>query len=150
MQARGEAPEARAALSDLCEAYDTPVLRFLLREGKNEDEAGELTQSFFARVLSTNSRQHADPNKGRFRSYLLGALKPWLTGDADSFSQEEAATTLMISRGAVKVAIHRLRKDFNEAIRAEIAQTVNTPEEVTEELHYLIKALSSARAAGLG
>ena len=69
-------------------------------------------------------------------------LKPWLTGDSEVLSQTEAAAELGMTTGAIKVAIHRLRKNFREAIRSEIAQTVNDPEEVTEELRYLIEVLS--------
>lgn len=78
LRARGETPEARAALSELCEAYYAPVLRFLSREGRQEDAARELTQDFFARVLAGSGFDEADPERGRFRSYLLGALKHFL------------------------------------------------------------------------
>lgn len=78
LRARGETPEARAALSDLCEAYYQPVLRFLCREGRAEDAARELTHEFFSRVLAGGSFDDADPERGRFRSYLLGALKHFL------------------------------------------------------------------------
>jgi len=78
LRARGETPESRAALGELCEAYYQPVLRFLRREGRDEDTARELTQEFFARVLSNGAFEQADPERGRFRSYLLGALKHFL------------------------------------------------------------------------
>lgn len=78
LRARGETPEARAALGELCEAYYQPVLRFLRREGRDEDSARELTQEFFARVLASGAFEAADPGRGRFRSYLLGALKHFL------------------------------------------------------------------------
>src|SRR4051794_11803364 len=78
LRARGAAPEARAALSELCEAYYQPVLRFLGREGRDEDTARELTQEFFARILARDGFSQADPERGRFRSYLLGALKHFL------------------------------------------------------------------------
>ncbi len=78
LRSRGEAPESRAALSDLCGAYWTPVFRFLRREGRNEDESRELAQAFFTRLLAGGGIEKADPEKGRFRSYLLGALKHFL------------------------------------------------------------------------
>ncbi|SRR6266540_345951 len=78
LRARGETPEARAALGELCEAYYQPVLRFLCREGRDEDAARELTQEFFARVLAGSGFDEADPERGRFRSYMLGALKHFL------------------------------------------------------------------------
>lgn len=76
--ARSDAPAARAALAELCEAYWTPVFRFLRREGRTEDEARELTQEFFARLLAGPGVVSADPARGRFRSYLLGAVKHFL------------------------------------------------------------------------
>ena len=80
MRARGDAPEARAALGELCEAYWAPVFHFLRREGRDEDTSRELAQSFIERLLATGGAiDGADPDKGRFRSYLLGALKHFLT-----------------------------------------------------------------------
>jgi len=79
LRARGETPEARTALSELCENYYDPVLRFLRREGRDEDTARELAQEFFARVLADGGFDTVDPERGRFRSYLLGALKHFLS-----------------------------------------------------------------------
>jgi RNA polymerase sigma-70 factor (ECF subfamily) len=232
LAARGESPEAQKALSELCEAYWTPVFRFLRREGKTEDLARELTQEFFGRILSRDGFAHADPERGRFRSFLLGAvrhfladvrdrecaskrgggvaaevlsvqeshetesesgagagiqvadlradvpdtffdrqwafalmarafarlseeqqtagksdqyaiLKPWLVGETASLPQAEAARKLGLTEGAVKVAIHRLRKRFRELIRAEIAQTVPDPADTDAELRYLIEVLAA-------
>src|SRR5262245_23694400 len=78
LRSRGETPEARAALGELCEMYYQPVFRFLRREGRDEDEAREAAQEFFARVLRNSGFSEADPDRGRFRSYLLGALKHFL------------------------------------------------------------------------
>lgn len=69
-------------------------------------------------------------------------LKPWLTGDASRLSVTEAAAQLGLSEGAVKVAIHRLRKRFRDLVKAEIAQTVSTEQEAREELRYLIEVVS--------
>lgn len=78
LAARGESPEARVALGELCAAYWEPVFRFLCREGRDEDAARELTQEFFARVLGGGGFAGATPARGRFRSFLLGALKHFL------------------------------------------------------------------------
>lgn len=78
LRARGETPEARAALSELCEGYYQPVLRFLQHEGRDEDTVRELTQEFFARILARGAFDEAAPERGKFRSYLLGALKHFL------------------------------------------------------------------------
>jgi RNA polymerase sigma factor (sigma-70 family) len=77
LRASGDSPESRAALSELCESYYPPVFRFLRREGREEDEARELAQEFFARLLERSGLK-ADPDRGRFRSYLLGAVKHFL------------------------------------------------------------------------
>ncbi len=73
--ARGDSPEAQQALSDLCALNYAPVLRFLRASGLDADQARELTHEFFADVLEHRSLEGVDPARGRFRSYLLGALK---------------------------------------------------------------------------
>ncbi len=78
LRSRGDAPEARRALGELCEVYWAPVFRFLRSEGRAEDDSRELAQEFFARLLTRGGFDGADPAKGRFRSYLLGALKHFL------------------------------------------------------------------------
>lgn len=78
LRTRGESPEAKLALSELCQAYYEPVLQHLRREGRTEDAARELAQEFFLRVLSGGGVDGADAARGRFRSYLLGALKHFL------------------------------------------------------------------------
>ena len=227
LRARGESAEARAALSELCENYYQPVLRFLRREGRGEEDAADFAQEFFARVLAGSGFSGAEREHGRFRSYLLGALKhflsdqrrqrgrlkrgggiepesldalrgeakdgsptmeladpladapdagfdrewaltvmgralatvekemgetgkreqfddlkPWLVGDSSALSQAEAARKLGLGEGALKVAVHRLRKRFRDVVRAEISQTLRDPSSVDEELRHLIEALS--------
>ncbi|MBK8035982.1 MAG: sigma-70 family RNA polymerase sigma factor [Verrucomicrobiaceae bacterium] len=78
LRSRGDAPEARTALGELCEVYWAPVFRFLRSEGRTDDDSRELAQEFFARLLARGGFDGADPTKGRFRSYLLGALKHFL------------------------------------------------------------------------
>lgn len=74
-------------------------------------------------------------------------LKPWLLGEIDSLSQADAARELGLSEGAVKVAVHRLRRRFRELVKAEIAQTVSDPAQVAEELRYLVEVLAQPEAA---
>lgn len=69
-------------------------------------------------------------------------LKLWLMGEGPSISQADTARRLGISEGAVKVAIHRLRKRFRDAVRSEISQTLRDPTTVDEELRHLIAAVS--------
>jgi RNA polymerase sigma factor (sigma-70 family) len=231
LEARGDSPEAQAALGDLCTAYYAPVLAFLRRSGRDEDAARDLTQEFFARLLVRRGLDTVEPGRGRFRSFLLGAvkhfladqhdrasaakrgggqtplsldahasdtthgggmnsalpqiadpgatvpdaffdrqwaltildralaalaaehqaagkadhfeaLKPWLTGDSENLSQAAVARRLDMNEGAVKVAIHRLRKRFRELVKTEIAQTVGDGGDVQTELNYLLEVLS--------
>ena len=229
LAARGETPAAKAALGELCAAYYQPVFRFFRAGGRDEDAARELTQEFFARLLARDGVAGATPERGRFRSFLLGAakhfladrrdreraakrgggltpepfhpvgsgqdtetgaglqiadaaaelpdrhfdrqwafalmdralnalaaglaadgkaahfttLKPWLVGDTAALSQAEAARTLGLGEGAVKVAIHRLRKRFRECVRQEISQTIPATEDVDTELRYLVEVLAA-------
>ena len=226
LQARGESAEAQAALSKLCAAYWKPVFSFIRREGRDEETARDLTQEFFTRLLARRGLDTVEPGRGRFRSFLLGAvkhfladerdraqaarrgggrsivsigagagtnttaglqipdpagpppdavfdrewaqtliarvldllakeftvagkaeqfetLKPWLLGEVGSLSQAEAGRRLDLTEGAIKVAIHRLRKRFRELVKAEIAHTVPEPGQIQDELRYLIEALAS-------
>lgn len=222
-RSRGSDTQAKAALSELCEAYYAPVVAFLQRDGRTEDVARELAHDFFAKLLGGGAIEGADPLRGRFRSYLLAALKrfaadqrdrahavkrgggkihvvieaegestgaglqiadetveapdaafdrqwaltvlarsmtalentmreegksahfdelkPWLTAEGDATPQSMAAEKLGMSVEAVKVAVHRLRKRFRDAVKAEIAQTVSDEETVREELDALMAAL---------
>ncbi len=83
LRARGEGEVAKAALSDLCAAYYVPVVAFLRRDGRDEDAAREMTHAFFESVLA-GGLGAPDPFRGRFRSYLLGALKHFLAKQRDA------------------------------------------------------------------
>jgi RNA polymerase sigma-70 factor (ECF subfamily) len=74
---------ARDALEKLCRAYWPPIYAFIRRQGHNPHDAQDLTQGFFARLLEKNSFAEADRAKGRFRSFLLGALKHFLANEWD-------------------------------------------------------------------
>ena len=69
-------------------------------------------------------------------------LKPWVIGDSTSLSQADAAARLGMSSGAVKVAVHRLRKRLRERLEAMVRETVDDPSEVEHELRYLIASVS--------
>ncbi len=64
------APEARAALAELCEAYWYPIYAFIRRKGHGPDEALDLTQDYFTRLLETGVLASADHRRGRFRAFL--------------------------------------------------------------------------------
>jgi RNA polymerase sigma-70 factor (ECF subfamily) len=210
---------ARKAFEALCRAYWYPIYAFVRHRGYDSDEAQDLTQSFFARVIETDGLASADPRRGRFRSYLLGAIKHFLanewhrsrtqkrggrvsfldldaldpaarfalaedrTHDPDaSFDREWAhetiaralarlraeseargrgewfealrgslvgeaparsatAARLGTTEGALKTAVHRLRRRYRELLRAEIAETVADADDVDREMRHLVEVL---------
>jgi RNA polymerase sigma factor (sigma-70 family) len=212
--------EARSALVSLCENYWYPLYAYLRRRGYTADEAQDLTQEFFVRVLEGRYLDRADPEKGRFRSFILTSLKFFVADEQDrhragkrgggvlvplEFSSGERryqrepannetperiferrwalsvldqvveklqdeftqhgrpehferlkvfllgqsdapyaalAREMNTSEGALKVAIHRLRKRYRELFRQEIADTVADPAEVESELRFLAGVLS--------
>jgi RNA polymerase sigma factor (sigma-70 family) len=69
---------------------------------------------------------------------LFERLKVFVWGDKSALSYAEMAVQLNMTEGAIKVSVHRLRQRYGELLRAEVAQTVSTPEEVNDELRYLI------------
>jgi len=73
-----DSPESRAALENLCHAYWFPIYAFVRRAGNSPHDAQDLTQDFFARLLAGKSIARADPALGKFRTFLLGALKHFL------------------------------------------------------------------------
>lgn len=79
VQAQGRTPESRAALSDLCAAYYAPVQEFIRQWLRGADRSDDLTQEFFAQILSRGGVDGAEPGRGRFRSFLLGAVKHFLS-----------------------------------------------------------------------
>jgi RNA polymerase sigma factor (sigma-70 family) len=212
--------DARSALVSLCEGYWYPLYAYIRRRGYPADQAQDLTQEFFIRVLEGRYLDRADPEKGRFRAFLLTSMKFFLADEADriraqkrgggtvlslEFSSGEdryqrepahdetperifeqrwalsvldrvvdklrkefvhhgrpehferlkvfllgqsdapyaaLAREINTSEGALKVAIHRLRKRYRALFRQEIADTVADPAEVGPELRFLAAALT--------
>jgi RNA polymerase sigma-70 factor (ECF subfamily) len=75
LAARRGSPEGHAALAALCEAYWYPLYAFARRQGRQEAEAQDLIQAFFARLLEKDSLRLVRREAGRFRSFLLMALR---------------------------------------------------------------------------
>src|SRR5882672_3301759 len=80
---RGDSTRARAALETLCHAYWYPLYAFLRRMGQSPHDAEDSVQGFFAVCLEKNYLAAADETKGRFRSFLLMALKRYLAKERD-------------------------------------------------------------------
>ena len=135
LRARGESVEARGALSELCEAYYQPVFRFLRREGREEDAARELTQEFFARLLARGGIGAADPQRGRFRSYLLGAVKHFL---GDQRDHERRA-----KRGGGE-APESLDAEDAESPALQVADGASTPDDMVFDRSWALAVMDRA------
>jgi DNA-directed RNA polymerase specialized sigma24 family protein len=99
-RAKANSPEGRRALAELCDAYYEPVAAFLRCELRDADSARELTHDFFTDVLGGGAIAHAEQKRGRFRSYLLGAVKHFLA------HHHEAARRLKRGGGWEAISIH--------------------------------------------
>ena len=91
LEAQGESPAAQEALEKLCRIYWRPIYSFVRRQGAGAEEAQDLTQGFFALLLERRDLRTVRKEKGRLRSYLLTALKHFLT--------DEHRRTMAIKRG---------------------------------------------------
>ncbi|MCB1232646.1 MAG: sigma-70 family RNA polymerase sigma factor [Verrucomicrobiae bacterium] len=78
----GDVPASQRALEELCRLYWEPILSFILLQGYSEHDAEDLTQGFFSEFLAREDFSKPDPDRGRLRSYLLGAVKHYLVDDA--------------------------------------------------------------------
>jgi RNA polymerase sigma-70 factor (ECF subfamily) len=217
--------EGAAALAALCRVYWRPLYAYVRRRGHAPEDAQDLTQGYFSRLLEKDYLSQADIQRGKFRSFLLASLKnflanewdrntaqkrggriaflsleemngaekhflissrdsltpekayerswvltllgrvteqlrleffeagksnvfeqfkTFLTGDAGDETYSKIAATLGMSEVAARVAAHRLRGRFRDLLRAEIAQTLDHPEDpdaVEEEIRYLMSVL---------
>jgi RNA polymerase sigma-70 factor (ECF subfamily) len=220
---RAQTTASRDALAGLCEAYWYPLYAYVRRWGHDPDEAQDLTQEFFARLLEKHYLRDADPSRGRFRSFLLASLKHflsnerdkatavkrggrahivalevetaegmyqleppdadtpekvferrwalmllertlarlreefnaggrrelfarlegYLTGERETVPYAQLAGQLGMTEGAIKVAVHRLRKRFGALLREEIGDTVRDPGDIDGEIRELFRILTA-------
>jgi RNA polymerase sigma factor (sigma-70 family) len=214
--------QSDGALEELCRTYWFPLYAYVRRRGHSKADAEDLTQSFFARLLEKKFLKNLDGEKGKFRAFLLAALKHFLANEWDksqaqkrgggaanlsldwqtadtkfqvaatnepspdqAFDREWAlallakvigrlqkeceaegkaklfeqlkiflmagkretaqsgvAQTLGMEEGAVRVAVHRLRKRYRALLRDEIAQTLADESQVDEEMRALFGAFA--------
>lgn len=99
-------PHAAAALEQLCQSYWPPLYSYLRRRGHDAADAQDLTQGFFLRLIERGDIRTADPARGRFRAFLLTALKRY------AINEHERDTAAR--RGGAKA---RLTLDFEQAER---------------------------------
>jgi RNA polymerase sigma-70 factor (ECF subfamily) len=99
-RAKADSPEGRRALAELCKDYYEPVAAFLRYELRDADAARDLAHDFFAHMLAGGAIARADQQRGRFRSYLLGAVKHFLS------HHREAARRLKRGGGAENISFN--------------------------------------------
>jgi DNA-directed RNA polymerase specialized sigma24 family protein len=124
------------AASDTTAAVDPP-------DPKAASPETEFDRQWAVTLLDRALHDLATEHTTRAERRQFEVLKPWLTGDAAGLSQRDAARQLAMNEGAIKVAIHRLRRRFRAAVKARIRDTVSSAEEVPGELDYLIRILGS-------
>ena len=126
-------PESAAALERLCSSYWYPLYAFVRRSGYSPADAEDLTQEFFARLLKHKWIAYADRHKGRFRSFLLMAMKRFLAKECDK------AKTL--KRGG-QVRFVALQFDTAETRYSQEPPDTCTPEQVFEK-HWAMTLLGT-------
>ncbi|HXI14425.1 MAG TPA: sigma-70 family RNA polymerase sigma factor [Thermoanaerobaculia bacterium] len=216
-------PEAEEALARLCSLYWYPIFAFVRRHGHSLEEAQDLTQSFFTRLIEKEDFAAADRDRGRFRTFLLTAcqhfllnehdrrhaikrgghsaaipidiataeeryqrslmhaetperlyqrqwcltllasvldtvqgnyrsagndrlferLRGFLTMDDAAGTHADAADDLGMTPAAVKVAVHRLRRRYRDALLRRVAETVDSDEAIDDEIRYLLKTVGA-------
>lgn len=216
-------PLARDALGELCQIYWKPVYIYVCHQGHDAEAALDLTQEFFARLLEKRDLGGACKERGRFRSYLLGAVNHFLSNqrargktlkrggrafilsidqcdgekqlpldipdprtpehsfnrkwaeslvesvlealrshykkegkealflqlqglisaDRETLPYRAIGEKLGLTEEAVKTAAHRLRKRYRERLKATVAETVENPADVEEEIRFLIQVLET-------
>jgi RNA polymerase sigma-70 factor (ECF subfamily) len=149
-------PESLGALEKLCGAYWQPIFLFARRKGWGEEDAKDLTQQFFTRLLERNDFSGLDPSRGKFRTFLLTAFTHFLTNEYDrasalkrgggqkTFSLEEfspdelgdAAATAKFSpalifdqrwaKSIVQAALQRLKREMSTAGKELQFETLKT------------------------
>lgn len=112
-------PQAAQALENLCQKYWYPLYAFIRRQGHDQHDAQDLTQSFFARFLEKRYLADIDPARGKFRSFLLASLKHFLANEWDRARAKK--------RGGDKAVIP-LDREAAEARYAQEPQHGSTPE----------------------
>jgi RNA polymerase sigma-70 factor (ECF subfamily) len=221
---RPTAAQAEVALEELCRTYWYPLYVYVRRQTATREDAEDLTQSFLARLLEKNYLHGLSSDKGKFRAFLLAALKhflanewdraraqkrgggvatlsldwqdadtryqinpednlspdklydrawavtlltkvitrlrkeseaegtatlfdrlkPYLTVGKSAIPYAQAAAELGMTEGAVRVAVHRLRRQYRERLREEIAQTLADPSQANEEMQALFSAFADS------
>ncbi|HOW66015.1 MAG TPA: sigma-70 family RNA polymerase sigma factor [Candidatus Paceibacterota bacterium] len=94
---RSDTPGAQAALENLCRIYWRPLYAYARRRGHSPEDAADLTQEFFRRLLERQSLADVHPDKGRFRSFLLAAMNHFLSDAWDKAQAKKRGAACVIA-----------------------------------------------------
>ncbi len=94
---RSNTTRARAALENLCQTYWHPLYAYVRRRGYSPEDAQDLTQAFFAKLLERNAVASVAPEKGRFRSFLLASMNHFLADEWDKARAQKRGSGKVIS-----------------------------------------------------
>ncbi|MBI2924631.1 MAG: sigma-70 family RNA polymerase sigma factor [Verrucomicrobia bacterium] len=119
----GDSPQATAALEQLCRTYWYPLYAFVRRRGLSPEDAQDLVQEFFARRLAKDYVARADPQKGKFRSFLLAGVERLLCDERDKANR--------LKRGGGQTVISLDAQAAEDRYRLEPADE-HTPEQLYE------------------
>jgi RNA polymerase sigma-70 factor (ECF subfamily) len=112
-------PQSAAALETLCRTYWYPLYAFVRRQGHSPPDAQDLTQGFFARLLQKDYLQAAAREKGRFRTFLIVALKRFLANEWDRDRAQKRGGGLALLSLDTELAEERYRIEPAENVTAD-------------------------------
>jgi RNA polymerase sigma factor (sigma-70 family) len=115
----GKSPESRSALEALCDAYWFPLYAFIRRQGYGAEEARDLTQGYFARLVERRDLKDVRPELGRFRSFLIASVKHFLSNELDRERAKKRAPGQPLLSLDVEEAEHRYRFEPVDALTPE-------------------------------
>jgi DNA-directed RNA polymerase specialized sigma24 family protein len=94
---QAESSQSTAALEKLCRTYWYPLYMYVRRQGNSPEDAQDLTQDFFSRLLAKNYLAKADRERGKFRTFLLGSLKNFTINEWKRAGRVTASTSDLVS-----------------------------------------------------
>lgn len=119
-----------------------PEERYRLEPADNETPEKKFLRNWVLTVLKQAMAALQSECESSGKGDLFREVKGLLTGEGNVVAYAEMGRRLAMTEGAMYVAVHRLRQRYGELLRHEIAQTVSRPEEIDEEMRYLLSALS--------
>ena len=141
-------PAAKEALETLCRNYWYPLYAYVRRQGHGPEDAQDLTQEFFARLLERKDLQRADPGRGKFRSFLVVSLKHFLANEWHrTHTVKRGGQYSMISWDAERVEQRYQREPFHEQTPEKLYDRVWAAS-LLDQVHQQLRAEYAAAGKG--